>query len=116
MPKVEGFTYLSTWAKSPPATPAQKAEKRKAAILVRLVSTVMALAAISLSRTALRAFPIVERTKLLMLHMQRMVQRNTVGRSAQSGCPLKPLGHRTNSRFSIILFTMNRNAREIMAR
>src|SRR5574342_347619 len=92
MPKVEGLTYLTTWAKSPPATPAQKAEKRNATILVRLVSTVMALAAISLSRTALRAFPIVERTKLLMVQTQRTVQANTVGRSAQSGCPLKPRG------------------------
>src|SRR4030065_2955786 len=116
MPKVDGFTYLSTWAKSPPATPAQKAAKRNATILVRLVSTVMALAAISLSRTALRAFPIVERTKLLMLHTQRTVQRDTDGRSAQSGRPLKPRGPRTNSRMSIRLLTLNRNAREMMAR
>jgi len=35
-----------------------------------------------------------ERTKLLMLHTQRTVQRNTVGRLAQSGCPLKPRGPR----------------------
>src|SRR5512143_1432908 len=110
MPKVDGFTYLTTWGKSPHATPAQKAAKRNATILVRLVSTVMALAAISLSRTALSAFPIVERTKLLMVHAHRTVQANTVGRLAQSGWPLKPRGPCTYSRFSIRLLTMNRNA------
>jgi hypothetical protein len=40
------------------------------------------------------------------------VQRNTVGRLAQSGCPLSPRGPRTNSRFSIKLLTMNMNARD----
>jgi hypothetical protein len=45
--------------------------KKKATILVRRVSTVMASAAISSSRTAFNAFPRVERTKLLMIQTHR---------------------------------------------
>jgi len=116
IPKFPGLTYRITWANSPPQRLPRRPRKETPPSLVLRVSTVMASAAISLSRTALRAFPIVERTKLLMLHTQRTVQRNTVGRSARSGCPLKPRGPRTNSRFSIMLLTMNRNAREMMAR
>ena len=107
------FTFI---VKSPPATPAQKALNKKASILVLRVFTVMASAAISLSRTALSALPIVERTKLLMIQMHITAVANTTGRLAQSGCCPNPRGPPTNSRFSIRLLTIKVKASEIMAR
>jgi hypothetical protein len=79
------LTYRKTWAKRPPATPAQKAANKNATILVLRVLTVMALAAISSSRTALRALPMVELTKLLMTQMHKTVHRKTTGSVAISG-------------------------------
>ena len=51
----------------------------------RRVLTVIASAAISLSRTAFKALPSVERTKLLMIHMPSTTVAKTTGRLAQSG-------------------------------
>jgi hypothetical protein len=58
----------------------------------------------------------VERTKLLMIQMQAAAQAKTVGRLAQLGWLPRPRGPPMNSRFSIMLLTMNMKAREMMAR
>jgi hypothetical protein len=84
--------------------------------LVLRVLTVMASAAISLSRTALRALPKIDRTKLLMTHMQITIQTKTTGRVDQFGWLLMPRGPPIHSMFSMKLLTINMKAREIMAR
>jgi hypothetical protein len=76
----------------------------------------MASAAISLSRTALRALPKVDRTKLLMTQMQITIQTKTTGRVDQLGWLEMPSGTADHSRFSMRLLTINIKAREMMAR
>ena len=55
-------------------------ENMKAMIFVLRVFTVMTSAASSLSRTAFKALPIVERTKLLMIQMHKTITVKTMGR------------------------------------
>jgi hypothetical protein len=76
----------------------------------------MASAADSSSRTALRALPMVEVTKLLMVQMPKAMVMKITGRVAQSGCPEMPRLPPSACMFSKKLFTMNRKARLIIAR
>jgi hypothetical protein len=100
----------------PPATPAQKAPNMKAVILVLRVSTVIASAADSSSRTALRALPMVDVTKLLIVQIPRAMVMKITGRVAQSGCPDMPRLPPNACMFSKKLFTMKRKARLMIAR
>ncbi|OGV45380.1 MAG: hypothetical protein A2X46_00650 [Lentisphaerae bacterium GWF2_57_35] len=116
MSNMRGLMNCNRCAYNPPATPAKKADTRKAEIFTRRVWTPQRSQTISSSRIAAMPRPYFEYTRLRKIQIVMTTQTYTHGSVVSCSMPMKPRGPPTTSRFSNTDLTIMLKASVTIAR